>query len=60
MSLVPAEQQAAHDLYRGAIGFLKNPQSHRFLNTTDAVKAFEVLAFASFLMRKLDEAAVVQ
>jgi uncharacterized protein (TIGR02391 family) len=55
-SNVAAEKEAAHALYRGAIGFLKNPRSHRFVGTADPVHAFEVLAFASLLMRLLDGA----
>jgi uncharacterized protein (TIGR02391 family) len=53
VSEVEAEQEAAHSLYRGAIGLLKNPHSHRFVNVTDPVLAFETLAFASLLMRVL-------
>jgi len=53
---VASEQEAAHALYRGAIGFLKNPRSHRFVDTADPVHAFEALAFASLLMRLLDGA----
>jgi uncharacterized protein (TIGR02391 family) len=53
---VPAEQEAAHSLYRGALGALKNPRSHRFLDTSDRVRTLEILAFASLLMRMLDDA----
>ena len=53
---VKAEQEAAHLLYRGAIGYIKNPLSHRFLDTTDPGRTFELLAFASLLLRMLDEA----
>jgi len=55
-SSVDAEQEAAHFLYRGAIGSFKNPLSHRFLDSSDPVKTFECLALASLLMRMLDEA----
>lgn len=55
-SEVNAEQEAAHSLYRGAIGSFKNPLSHRFLDSSDPVKTFECLALASLLMRMLDEA----
>jgi uncharacterized protein (TIGR02391 family) len=56
VSSVKPEQEAAHLLFRGAIGLLKNPQSHRFVDVGDPVRAFEVLAFGSLLMRLLDEA----
>jgi uncharacterized protein (TIGR02391 family) len=55
-SKVKPEQEAAHLLYRGAIGYIKNPLSHRFLDTTDPDRTFELLAFASLLLRMLDEA----
>ena len=57
-SLVNAEQEAAHSMYRGAIGSFKNPLSHRFLDTSDPIKTFEILGFASLLMRMLDDATV--
>lgn len=54
-SPVQAEQESTYFLFRGAIGLLKNPQSHRFIDTTDPLKAFECIATASLLMRQLDE-----
>ncbi|MEG4582349.1 TIGR02391 family protein [Microcoleus sp. MON1_C5] len=57
-SSVNAEQEAAHSMYRGAIGSFKNPLSHRFLDTSDPIKTFEILGFASLLMRMLDDATV--
>jgi uncharacterized protein (TIGR02391 family) len=55
-SKVAAEQEAAHLLYRGAIGYIKNPLSHRFLDSGSPVRTFELLTFASLLLRMLDEA----
>lgn len=55
-SKVTAEQESAYFLYRGAIGSFKNPLSHRFIETSDPVKAFECLALASLLLVMLDEA----
>jgi uncharacterized protein (TIGR02391 family) len=57
-SKVDAEQDGAASLYRGAIAYLKNPRSHRFLDTSDTEKTLEILAFASLLMRMLDEATL--
>jgi uncharacterized protein (TIGR02391 family) len=54
-SEVDAEQEGAHALYRGAFGYIKNPSSHRFLGMTDPDRTFELLAFASLLLRMLDE-----
>jgi uncharacterized protein (TIGR02391 family) len=56
---VKSEKEAAYFLFRGAIGMLKNPSSHRFLDTKDPNVALEVLAFASFLLRKIDAADLV-
>ena len=55
-SKVNAEQEAAHSLYRGAIGWFKSAVSLRFLNGSGPAKAFECLALGSLLMRMLDEA----
>lgn len=56
-SSVQAEQEAAYFLYRGTIGYFKNPNSHRFLYSTDPIKTFECLALSSLLLRMLDEAS---
>jgi uncharacterized protein (TIGR02391 family) len=57
-SKVDAEQKAAHFLFRGAVGFIRNPQAHRFIEIDDKQEAIEQLAFASMLMRMLDRATV--
>jgi uncharacterized protein (TIGR02391 family) len=57
-SKIDSEQQAAHFLFRGAIGFIRNPQAHRFIEIDDRQEAIEQLAFASILMRMLDRATV--
>ena len=57
-SEVNSEQEAAQSMYRGAIGSFKNPLSHRFLDTSDQIKTFEILGFASLLMRMLDGVTV--
>jgi uncharacterized protein (TIGR02391 family) len=56
LSTVTAEQEGVHSLFRGVIAWLKNPRSHRYLDTDNRTAAFEVLAFASYLMRMLDTA----
>jgi hypothetical protein len=55
-SPVAAEQEAVYQLYRGALGTLKNPLSHRFLEQIDEVSAAESIAVASFLRRLLEQA----
>jgi uncharacterized protein (TIGR02391 family) len=54
LSHVASEQEGAHALFRGAIGFFKNPISHRFPDLDDPIRAFEAISLASLLMRLLD------
>jgi uncharacterized protein (TIGR02391 family) len=56
VSEIPAEQDAAHLLFRGAIGFFKNPRSHRFVEEREEHVALEILGFASLLLRTIDAA----
>jgi len=51
---VAGERESALFLFRGALGCFKNPNSHRFQNTNNAIIAFECLSFASLLMKMLD------
>ena len=55
ISDVSAEQEAAHQLFRGALGLFKNPLSHRYLDTLGPEEALEALALASLLLRLLDQ-----
>ena len=57
-SPVPSEQESVYLLFRGAIGFLKNPLSHRFQLPLDEQTAAEAVAFASLLMRLVDSAVI--
>jgi uncharacterized protein (TIGR02391 family) len=58
LSSIAAEQEAAQLLFRGAIGFFKNPRSHRFVEVQDERVALELLGFASLLLRTIDTAKV--
>lgn len=55
LSDVAAEQEGFHSLFRGAIGAFKNPGSHRTVGHTDATRVMELLAFASLLLKLLDD-----
>jgi uncharacterized protein (TIGR02391 family) len=50
-----AEKEALYALFRGAIGMFKNPISHRFVGHRDPDKTYEILAFASLLVRIIEE-----
>jgi uncharacterized protein (TIGR02391 family) len=50
-----AEQEAVHQLFRGALGFFKNPLSHRFLDETDPHYTFLTLGFASILLTLIQQ-----
>jgi uncharacterized protein (TIGR02391 family) len=49
-----AEQEAAMNLFKGAIGLFKNPASHRAVSYEDPVLASEVILLADLLLRLLD------
>ena len=52
----PAEKDATHQLFAGAIGLYKNPHSHRNVSVA-ADEAAELIIFASHLLRIIDSRA---
>jgi uncharacterized protein (TIGR02391 family) len=57
---VTAEQEAAMNLFCGFIGFFKNAHSHKFLNVTDPLTAFEIISVANHLYSMIDRATKAQ
>lgn len=58
-SSIDAEQEAQHALFRGAIGSLKNPLSHKEVEHPDRGRTLERLGFASMLLHDLDNATLI-
>lgn len=52
-----SEQRGFRFLFMGAIAAIRNPKAHELVNLSDPQRALEYLAFASLLMRRLDDAA---
>jgi uncharacterized protein (TIGR02391 family) len=52
-------QQGLHFLFRGAVLGIRNPDAHEQFKPLDEEEGLEKLAFASMLMRRLDEAEVL-
>jgi len=51
-------QQGLHLMFKGAVQGLRNPDAHEQFKPLDEEEGLERLAFASMLMRRLDEAVV--
>jgi hypothetical protein len=51
---VKAERESVSNLFAGAIGLFKNPQSHRKVET-GAVEASQLINFASYLLSLVDQ-----
>jgi len=56
LSEIAAEQQGIHQLYRGTIGFFKNPTSHRIIQEYDVTRARQVVGLIDTLLAVLRDA----
>ena len=54
------EQKGMRSLFAGAMMGIRNPKAHGLVVQDDPARAFEYLAFASLLQRRLDDATVTQ
>ncbi len=53
-------QQGLHFLFRGAVQGIRNPEAHEQFKPLDEEEGLEELAFASMLMRRLDNAQLAR
>jgi len=53
---IPGEQQSVHLLFKGAIGFLRNPPSHSLTEEESNIEAFEIICMTDLLFRIVDKA----
>ncbi|HWO39120.1 MAG TPA: TIGR02391 family protein, partial [Candidatus Acidoferrum sp.] len=54
-SLVQSEKQAMSDLFAGAMGMFKNPTSHRVAAISKPEDAVDLVMFANYLLRLVDQ-----
>ena len=55
-----SEQQGFMFLCKGAASGIRNPKAHKIIPQSNPLHTLEYLAFASFLMRRVEEAKVVK
>lgn len=51
-----SEQEAFYFIFQGALGFLRNPPSHRLTEEESNIEAFEVICITDLLLRFVDKA----
>lgn len=51
-----SEREALHLLFKGAIGFLRNPPSHRITEDESNIESFEIIHMIDLLLRIVDKA----
>lgn len=51
-----SEREAFYFIFRGALGFLRNPPSHRLTEDESNIEAFEIICMVDLLLRIVDKA----
>lgn len=51
-----SEREAFYFIFRGALGFLRNPPSHRFTDDESNIETFEIICMIDLLLRLVDKA----
>ena len=51
-----SERKALHLLFKGALGFLRNPPSHRLTEDESNIETFEIICMVDLLLRIVDKA----
>ncbi len=54
------EQQGFMFLCKGAVGGIRNPKAHKLIPQSNPLHALEYLAFASLLLRRIEEGKIVR
>lgn len=57
-AVTDGEQEGLHALMRGAIGWFKNPSSHRTVSHDDPQTTAMILSLANYLLDKVDESVL--
>jgi len=50
LSSQDSEQEAAHLLFRGAFGFIRNPAHHRLIEKLEKERVLQILGFVDYLL----------
>lgn len=51
-----SERESFYLIFRGSLGFLRNPPSHRFTEDESNIEAFEIICMVDLLLRIVDKA----
>jgi hypothetical protein len=58
LSSIPAEQEAAHLLFRGVFGFIRNPFHHHLIGDLSPERTLQLVGTVDYLLSLLEAVAV--